>query len=90
VLERWDPEAITDRVLASQANRALIWGVSRADSVRDNWSYEFRKGDKQRWVRGGGDQEGTNAVKGRMRFPFVTPVQQADPQPIPDVPGFRR
>lgn len=90
VLDGWDPEAMTDRVLESQASRRLIWNVSKADSVRDNWSYEVRHGDKQRWVRGGGDQEGTNAVKGKKRFPYVTPVQQAEPAPIPDVPGLKR
>lgn len=86
LLAGWDPQAMTDRILASQAARQVIWGVSKADAVRDNWSYEFRRGDKQRWVRGGGDQEGTNAVKGRMRFPFVQPVQQAAPQPMPHEP----
>lgn len=90
VLDGWNPEAMTDRILESQARRQLIWGVSKLDAVRDNWSYEARKGDKQRWVRGGGDREGTNAVKGQMRFPYVPPAQQDDPQPIPDVPGVQR
>lgn len=82
VLEGWNPEAINERVLASQANRQLIWSVLRKD-VRDNWSSEVRHGDKARFVRGGGDKEGTNAVKGRARFPYVTPATQSDPQPIP-------
>lgn len=89
VLSDWDPQGMTERILESQASRALIWGVSRVESTRDNWSYEVRRGDKTRWVRGGGDQEGTNAVKGRMRLPFVTPTPQSDPQPIPDVPGLK-
>ncbi|GAP33658.1 choline-sulfatase [Piscinibacter sakaiensis] len=90
VLDGWQPEAMTERILHSQAARQLIWGVSRADAARDNWSIEARNGDKRRWVRGGGDQEGTNAVKGRMRFPYVPPTPQADPKPIPDVPGLAR
>ncbi|RCW63193.1 choline-sulfatase [Pseudorhodoferax soli] len=88
-MDKWDPDAMTHRILESQASRALIWNVSKADSIRDNWSAEVRKGDKQRWVRGGGDQEGTNAVKGKMRLPLVPAVQQSEPQPIPDVPGLK-
>lgn len=83
ILEDWDPIALHERILASQAQRALIWSVVRNDP-RDNWSYEGRRGDKQRFVRGGGDHEGTNAVKGRARYPFVTPTPLADPQPLPD------
>lgn len=82
VLAGWNPEALNARILRSQANRQLLWNVVKNEK-HDNWSFEFRHGDKQRYVRGGGDAEGTNAVKGRARFPYVEPVKQDDPQPIP-------
>lgn len=80
--EGWDPEVINERVLESQAGRQLIWSVAKANKKYDNWSYEVRVKDKRRFVRGGGDAEGTNAVKGRARFPYVAPIEQAQPQPI--------
>lgn len=76
LLSDWNPEAINRRILESQAGRETIWSVMRDASKRDNWSYEVRKGDKERYVRGGGDAEGTVAVKGRARFPYVAPVAQ--------------
>jgi choline-sulfatase len=86
-LDGWDPDAMNVRILQSQAQRQLIWDVVKRDK-HDNWSYEFRKNDKHRYVRGGGDAEGTNAVKGRARFPYVAPTVQAELQPIYD-PGSR-
>lgn len=86
LLSDWDPEAMNRRILGSQAERELIWSVTRNKSQRDNWSYEVRKADKMRYVRGGGDQEGTVAVKGRARFPYVPPATQSQPQAIPREP----
>jgi choline-sulfatase len=82
VLDGWDPEATNARVLDSQAGRQLIWATTR-NAKGDNWSAEVRKGDQQRYVRGGGDNEGTNATKGKARFPYVEPTKLADPKPIP-------
>jgi choline-sulfatase len=87
-LDGWNPEAMHARILESQAARQLIWSVVRKDAHRENWSYEKRLDDKHRFVRGGGDAEGTTRVKGRARLPFVEPVVQAEPQPIDD-PGSR-
>lgn len=70
VLQGWDPEDVNARVLESQAARRLIWSVVRRDP-RDNWACEVRRGDKQRFVRGGGDEEGTASAKARARFPRV-------------------
>jgi choline-sulfatase len=86
-LDGWDPEAMNARILQSQAQRQLIWDVVKRDK-RDNWSYEVSRNDKHRYVRGGGDAEGTASVKGRARFPYVVPVVQAEPLPIDD-PGSR-
>ncbi|TAL88359.1 MAG: choline-sulfatase [Candidimonas sp.] len=83
LLNDWDPEAISQQILESQAGRELIWAVTKDASQRDNWSYEARKGDKQRYVRGGGDAEGTVAVKGRARFPYVPPTPLAEPKAMP-------
>lgn len=83
LMDGWDPVGMQDRILDSQASRKLIWEVVRGEQFRDNWSYEVRKGDKTRWIRGGGDKEGTNAVKGRARLPYVSPSIQTDPDPIP-------
>lgn len=79
----WDPETINQRILESQAGRELIWTVTKSGRQRDNWSYETRRGDKQRYVRGGGDDEGTVAVKGRARFPYVPPAPQTEPTALP-------
>lgn len=79
LLSGWDPEAVNRQVLDSQAARQLIWAVTGSASKRDNWSYEVRRGDKQRYVRGGGDAEGTVAVKGRARFPYVAPAAAKQP-----------
>ncbi|WP_171020392.1 choline-sulfatase [Cupriavidus sp. 2SB] len=83
VLEGWCPDALNERVLRSQASRQLLWSLVKNEK-RDNWSFEFRHGDKSRYVRGGGDAEGTNAVKGRARFPYYEPVVQAEPKPLTD------
>lgn len=83
LLSDWNPDAINERILESQAERDLIWSVMKTTSQRDNWSYEVRKADKLRYVRGGGDQEGTVAVKGRARFPYVAPTPQSQPGAIP-------
>lgn len=82
LLGGWDPELINARVLESQAARQVIWSATK-DDPGDNWSYEFRKGDQQRFVRGGGTS-GTTAVKGRARYPYVKPMPLQEARPIPD------
>ena len=75
LLADWDPEAINALVLRSQAERRLIYETAGKSGARDNWSYVVRPDDKRRFVRGGGDAEGTAAVKGRARFPYVAPAK---------------
>ena len=82
VLENWDPYRIHERVLESQAIRRVINEATGSDPQRDNWSYEFRRGDRDRYVRGGG-ATGTNAVKGRARYPYVEPMAEKEPFPVP-------
>lgn len=74
LLKGWDPNAINERVLLSQKRRRLIHEVTRKSPDRSNWSYVVRRGDEQRFVRGAGDAEGTVAVKGLARFPYVEPT----------------
>ncbi|WP_031242841.1 choline-sulfatase [Advenella kashmirensis] len=75
VLTNWDPEGLNQLILDSQARREVIWSVVKGSSHRENWSYVVSKGDEQKYVRGGGDNEGTIAVKGRARFPYVEPAK---------------
>ena len=76
LLADWDPEAVNALVLRSQAERRLIYETAGKSGARDNWSYVVRPDDKRRFVRGGGDAEGTVAVKGRARYPYVAPAKE--------------
>jgi choline-sulfatase len=70
----WNPEQIHQRVLRSQAERKLIHAVTSAGAKTHNWSWMARADDDRRYVRSGGDAEGTVATKGRARFPYVPPA----------------
>ena len=74
LLQDWDPDRMHARILESQAARRLIYETSGKPGARNNWSYIVRPDDARRFVRGGGDAEGTVAVKGRARFPYVPPA----------------
>jgi choline-sulfatase len=78
LLAHWDPESVNERVLRSQAERQLIYGVT-SGAGSHNWSYMVRADDDRRFVRGGGDAEGTVATKGRARFPYVPPAGPTSP-----------
>ena len=70
----WDPDLLEARIRQSQRDRQLIYGVTRKDPPARNWSWVVRPDDARRFVRGGGDAEGTVATKGRARFPYVPPA----------------
>jgi choline-sulfatase len=74
LLADWDPEQIHARVLRSQAERKLIHAVTSTGTKTHNWSWMARADDDRRYVRSGGDAEGTVATKGRARFPYVPPA----------------
>ena len=76
MLANWDPERMNAQILQSQAERRLIYETAGKSGARDNWSSVVRVNDKRRFVRGGGDAEGTVAVKGRARFPYVAPAKE--------------
>ena len=71
ILEGWDPDDIHARVLRSQSERRLVYEASGRPGERNNWSHKVRPDDDRRFVRGGGDVEGTVAAKSRARFPHV-------------------
>ena len=75
LLQDWDPERLNASILESQGARRLIYEAMGKPGARNNWSYVVRPDDTRRFVRGGGDAEGTATVKGRARFPYVAPAQ---------------
>jgi len=66
----WDPDRITERVLASQRRRRLIYrALNEGSDV--NWAFAARIGDERRFVRGAGV---VVEAKARSRFPYVEPA----------------
>ena len=63
------------RILQSQRERGLIYAVTSKGKAAHNWSWMARPNDDRRFVRSGGDAEGTVATKGRARFPYVAPAK---------------
>jgi choline-sulfatase len=74
VLKDWNPTELESKILQSQAARKVINSAAKKSKLYPNWSFESNRNDKKRYVRGSGDQEGTVAVKGKARFPFVAPT----------------
>jgi choline-sulfatase len=75
LLADWNPEEVNRRVMQSQAERRVIYNAMKTSRDRpNNWSHIVGPHDAKRFVRGGGDNEGTVAVKGRARFPYVPPA----------------
>ncbi|HVZ45649.1 MAG TPA: choline-sulfatase [Ramlibacter sp.] len=63
VLSRWDPEAITREVLASQARRKFI--NSLPDGIQPVWDYQASTDDTRRFVRRGS----ARVIKVKKRWP---------------------
>ncbi len=63
VLSRWDPEAITQQVLASQARRKFI--NSLPDAMQPVWDYQASTDDTRRFVRRGS----ARVIKVKKRWP---------------------
>lgn len=69
-LDGWDPDAIGERVLASQQRRLLVQSaLHAAPGMSPSWSYNARSDDERRYVRTGKASE----AKARKRFPYVEP-----------------
>ncbi|AGW89971.1 choline-sulfatase [Cupriavidus sp. DF5525] len=68
VLSRWDPAAITQQVLASQARRKFI--NSLPEGIQPAWDYQAATDDTRRFVRRGS----ARVIKVKKRWPAVAPV----------------
>lgn len=79
LLRGWDPENVLHRVLQSQKRRLFLQSAVAQSRKYPNWSYQIRRGDEARFVRGGGPVEGTANTKSKARFPYVDPVP---PDPV--------
>ena len=80
LMDGWDPEALNTQILQSQRERKLIYSVTSSSKNPPDWNWKVRPADSHRYVRSGGDAEGTIATKGRARFPYVPPAEAATPQ----------
>lgn len=69
IYQDWDPKRIHKEILTSQKRRRLIQASRKLAKDSDNWSFEVQRNDQFRYVRGGGDKEGTVATKRLARFP---------------------
>jgi choline-sulfatase len=67
LLADWKPEEVNRRVMQSQGERRVMYNAMKTSRDRPN---------AKRFVRGGGGNEGTVAVKGRARFPYVPPASR--------------
>jgi choline-sulfatase len=63
VLARWDPGAITARVLSSQARRKFINELP--DAIQPVWDYQAGSDDTKRFVRRGS----ARVIKVKNRWP---------------------
>jgi len=68
-LKGWNPEVITEEVMASQKKRLF---VKAATGGEPTWAFVARPGDDQRFVR----KAGAVQTKAKARFPYVSPIRQ--------------
>jgi choline-sulfatase len=80
----WDPQAIHERILASQKRRLFLSAVAASSERYSNWAYQPFVDESKRFIRGAGSA-GPTSVKARARYPFVEPVApDRVPKPAPD------
>ena len=86
-LARWDPDALSTRVLKSQQQRKII---KTTPGAAPQWDFVARTGDAARFVRA----QGVDATKGRLRLPQVPEVPadwpEIDRQTVADLIAGRR
>jgi choline-sulfatase len=73
-LAGWDPDAVHERILASQKRRLFLAGVAQRSGRYPNWAYQPFVDESKRFVRGAG-LAGPTGAKAKARFPFVEPAQ---------------
>jgi choline-sulfatase len=71
LLDRWDGDAITADVLASQRRRLYLKEAMQTTQPRASWDFQARRDDSRRFVRA----HGAAGAKALARFPFVPPPQ---------------
>lgn len=74
IIQDWNPPEVHARILDSQKRRLFLADVQGSSPLYGNWAYQPFTDESKRFIRGSGGA-GPTAVKGRARFPFVTPVQ---------------
>ena len=72
-IERWEPEEMHARILASQRRRLFLADVAGSSEHYPNWAYQPFVDESKRYIRGSGGAGPTNA-KSKARFPYVPPV----------------
>jgi choline-sulfatase len=89
-VQRWDPDEMHERILASQRRRLFIDAVHGSSPRYSNWAFQPFTDESKRFIRGSGSA-GPTSVKARARFPFVAPVAPDrgpnHPPANPDTPG---
>jgi choline-sulfatase len=73
VMQGWDPQDVTRRILLSQRRRLFLKSESQRKGRFPAWTYEARQGDADRFVRPA-TAGGPVGPKPRARFPFVQPT----------------
>ncbi len=68
VLDDWYADTVHRDVLASQRRRLFLRQAEAAAGVRNEWSFQATRDDRNRFVRAGG----AAGAKARARFPFVS------------------
>ena len=74
LVQDWEPEAVHQRILASQRRRLFLAEVAGSSSLYPNWAYQPFTDESRRFIRGSG-AAGPTSVKARARFPYVEPVK---------------
>lgn len=73
-LRDWDPDAIHERLLASQKRRLFLAEVARRSGRYPNWAYQPFVDESKRFVRAGGGG-GPTGAKAKARLPYVEPAR---------------
>ncbi|NYT36127.1 choline-sulfatase [Allopusillimonas soli] len=75
---RWDSKALRERIIESQKRRHLIQRTLLTGDYRA-WDYQPRQDASKLYVRAGA-QSSPSVVKGRLRYPNVTPTAPDTPR----------
>jgi choline-sulfatase len=85
ILENWDPDAMSKEIVASQRRRLFLLAATKA--TLPVWDFEPRTDVSAQYVRSGMSPA---VVKGKARFPPVSPVPPDHPRNDPPDAGPNR